>query len=368
MTVTTLRASEVNLDQVDKNFKPATVGDLAVHYYNAFEAPFELTGFAWRAPGAKLCRLPETFTDSEVNGGALWLAHCTAGGAIRFRTNSPCLTLRAKLWYTNDMNHMPRGGSAGFDLYQRNADGKEQYLSTAHPSAANLQGELFETKLGTVNGNAFADFTLYLPLYSGVESLELGIAPGSELLPPPPQAFTKPVVFYGSSITQGGCASRPANNYTTMLCRAIDAPQVNLGFSGSAKGEIAVAEAIAELEMTAFVFDYDHNADSVDDLKQTHEPFFQKIRAAHPDLPIIIITSPPKTSPFPKERREVIKATCDRAAAAGDKKVWFIDGAELFGEAGINYCTVDGVHPNDLGFYQMYLRVLPTLKTALGME
>jgi hypothetical protein len=147
-----------------------------------------------------------------------------------------------------------------------------------------------------------------------------------------------------------------------MLCRAVDAPQINLGFSGNAKGEIALAEAIAGLDLAAFVYDYDYNAPSATHLARTHEPFFLKIREKNPALPIIMMS---KCSGPDAKRRDIIKNTYQNAIDRGDRNVYFIDGSELFGEPGKDYCTVDGCHPNDLGFYQMYLRVLPVLRQAL---
>ena len=114
--------------------------------------------------------------------------------------------------------------------------------------------------------------------------------------------------------------------------------------------------------MAVFVYDYDYNAPNAAHLLKTHEPFFQIIRKAQPDLPVIILS---RCSQMTDERRNAVKRTYDNAVKAGDKKVWFIDGKELFGEPGQNFCTVDGCHPNDLGFYMMYQRVLPVLKEAL---
>lgn len=350
-----------DIAEIDKNFRTATVGNLKVNYFNALKKPFEVTGFAWRKEGEALYRLPSNFTEQEINRGALSLAYHTSGGAIRFQTDSPYLTLRANYNPFSDMNHMPRTGSAGFDLYAIGSDGKEVYLHTIQPGRNN-QNYTLEQRFKNITGGKMRCYTLYLPLYSGVKDLEIGVKPGSRILPPPPQKVEKPILFYGSSITQGGCASRPANNYTTMLCRAVDAPQINLGFSGSAMGEIAVAQAIAKLKLAAFVLDYDYNAPHDEHLRRTHEIFFKTVRQANPDLPIIILSGRISHS-----RREIIKKTYDNAIAAGDAKVWFVDGFNLFGEAGENMCTVDRTHPNDLGFYMMYRHVLPVLRQALGM-
>lgn len=351
-----------DISEIDKNFRPAKVGNLAVNYFNALKQPFEVTGFPWRKDGGPLYRIPGNLTEKEVNRGVLILAWHTSGGTVRFKTDSPYLTIRADYQRFSDMNHMPRSGSAGFDLYTVGDDGGELYLTTIQPGPENRKKTL-ERRFVNVPRGKLRTYTVYLPLYSGVKNLEIGVKPGSKLLPPDPQKIRRPILFYGSSITQGGCASRPANNYTTMLCRAVDAPQINLGFSGSAKGEIALAEAIAKLDLAVFVMDYDYNAPSAEHLEKTHEPFFQAVRKANPDLPIIMLS---KCSWISPRRRDIIRKTYENARKAGDKKVWFIDGSELFGEPGQNMCTVDHCHPNDLGFYMMHRRVLPVLKEALA--
>ena len=149
--------------------------------------------------------------------------------------------------------------------------------------------------------------------------------PGSTVAEGRTPRIDRPLVFYGSSITQGGCASRPGNNYMNHACRWLDADFINLGFSGSAKGELCVADYIASLELSAFVMDYDHNAKSVKQLKETHEKFFKTIRAAQPNLPIIVVSGPRDGSYEPyRQRRDIIKRTYDHAVAAGDKNVYFV--------------------------------------------
>ena len=149
------------------------------------------------------------------------------------------------------------------------------------------------------------------------------------------------------------------------ICRALDAPLVNLGFSGNARGETAIADAIAGLELAAFVYDYDYNAPDADWLCRTHEPFFRRIRIAQPELPILLLSRCSRPEPG---RRDVVRRTFEQAVAAGDRQVRFIDGSELFQPAGEAYCTVDGCHPNDLGFYLMFRRTLPVLREMLGLS
>jgi lysophospholipase L1-like esterase len=261
------------------------------------------------------------------------------------------------------MNHMPRAGSAGFDLFG-GAGPAIRYRKTVQPGSGQTEVEM--PLVGDLP-REMTDWTLYLPLYGTAAKIEIGVAPGSRLEAPTPHAVAKPILFYGSSITQGGCASRPGNAYTTLLCRALDAPQINLGFSGSGKGEPAVAEAIAGLDLAAFVLDYDHNAPSVEHLQATHEKFFDIVRRKNPDLPIVIMSQCDYHGfPVEQERRAMIRRTYENAARNGDRRVWFIDGETLFGTEDREACTVDGCHPNDLGFYRMFRTVLPVLAKALG--
>ena len=117
------------------------------------------------------------------------------------------------------------------------------------------------------------------------------------------------------------------------------------------------------------MLDYDYNAPSAKHLADTHERFFRIIREAQPRLPIILVSGPrdPRWSDA-AERRNIVKSTYDKAVAAGDKYVWFVDGLAFFDEVPRKYVTVDHVHPNDLGFYVMYRKILPVLKEALRRQ
>lgn len=372
----------MKIEDIDKNFvasKLSNLGDLEVHYYDVRKKPFSVEGFGWLDKYPEFHRLPLGLTKDEVNEGALYLATNTAGGAVRFRTDSRVIALRAELVNSADMNHMPRLGSAGFDLYH-GAGTNKLFFSSAPPERDQKILELVMVNFGANEETPkLYDWTLNMPLYGGVGKLEIGILPGSKLEAPTPHAIHDPVLFYGSSITQGGCASRPGNAYTSMLCRAVDAAQINLGFSGSGRGEPKVAELIAELKLSCFVMDYDHNAPTAEHLAATHEPFFRTIRKKHPTLPVIFLSKCDTWTPAERlqkqeyadqqnKRRDIVYKTYENALSAGDKNVYFIDGAELFGGKDRTECTVDGCHPNDLGFYRMAQTVLPVLKKALGIR
>jgi hypothetical protein len=143
---------------------------------------------------------------------------------------------------------------------------------------------------------------------------------------------------------------------------------INFGFSGCGRGELAVAQAISELELSAFVMDYDHNAPDPEHLKATHEAFFKEVRKHRPDLPIILVSKPDfDTNSWENMlRREIIQETYDNALNSGDQHVYFVDGETLFGDYERDACTVDGCHPNDLGFMRMADVITPVVKEAIG--
>jgi len=329
-----------------------------LHWRDATQLPFQVHGLVSSQQSGRFHRLPDRLI-AAVNPDVTFLATHTAGGRIRFATDAPAIAVRVKPLYADTMPHMPLTGSAGCDLY---LDGV--YAATVRPDSAN--GAVYE---GLVcKEPVMQEVLLHLPLYNGVEWITIGMQEGALVCPPVPYRIQAPVLFYGSSITQGGCASRPGNAYTGFLSRWLDTDVVNLGFSGSARGEPVVAEYISSLSLSAVVMDYDHNAPDAGHLLRTHEPFFRVLRAAQPTLPIVMVSMPAVVAaPDVRERCDILAKTYAPAKAKGDEKVWFIDGKTLLGLDDRDACTVDGSHPNDLGFYRMARTMLPVLRSALGI-
>ena len=176
-----------------------------------------------------------------------------------------------------------------------------------------------------------------------------------------------PVVVYGSSIVHGTAATRPGLIYTNMLSRRLGADVINLGFSGNAKAEIPMMEYVSGLCMSVFVYDYDHNAPTVEYLRDTHRRGYEIVRAAQPDLPVILISRPNvATNPHQAiERKDVIIDTFRFARENGDKNVYYIDGETFFLGKWEDECTMDGVHPNDLGFTLMADGIEAVIRRAL---
>lgn len=357
------------LEELDRNFRHGLESSNKVEFHDALSSPFLAEGFAWRKHGSSSSyRLPSTFTEKEVNKNALALAWHTAGGVIRFRSNSPWITIQAELHHTTNSSRLSTVATGGFDLYGRTgchgmfyytaahglsyhahgpATGEElRYLGTAEPQPG---ASSVEQKLrGSVDGRVI-EFQLLMPHYGGVKSLAVAIEHGS-IITPPVARPTKPLAFYGESITQGGCASRPGATHTAQLCRALDLEELNLGFSGSGQAESALAEAIGQLELTALVIDCGHAINLPE--------FFRIIRTAQPRLPMLIVS---KTYSGETLSHEVYS----KAIADGDKHIAFINGLSFFTGPYDDRCTVDGAHPNDLGFYRMYECMLPEIQKLI---
>ncbi len=345
------------LEQIDPNFKvEATIGKDDVTFYDVQKAPFKIYGLIYET--GKFRRLPESVA-AATNDGVLELHAKTTGGRVRFKTNSPYVAIHAEMPEIAYASPQSAGAAnCGFDLYVRR-DGEERYAKTFLPPWDMKTGYESIMDWGT---SEWRDVTIYFPRHSEVSGFCVGLSEAAEVLEPEPYAIEKPIVFYGSSITQGGCSSRAATIYTNIVSRWLNADHLNLGFSGSAKGEAVIAEYIKTLDMSMFVLDYDHNAADAEHLKKTHEPFFNIIREAHPDIPILIMSRPVYyLCPGEVARLEVIRATYEHALERGDKNVYFLDGPTLMADAK-DEGTVDGCHPTDLGFFSMAKAVCNVLQ------
>lgn len=348
----------VQIDKIDKNFAPSealTKRFPTIKLYDAVDCDAEIRGLYHKGEGDVWGRLPLEL--SAITPHIEILSRYTAGGRIRFRTDSPFVAVKVKRFNTFYMRHMPLSGSAGCDIYE--GKGKDtRFIKMCCPIT--ISDEWFEDgntliPVGEEHDGSVKDITITLPLYGGVEKVFIGIDKDSRLLPPNPYTHGT-VLFYGSSITQGGCACRSGTSYDGMISKWFDCDIYNLGYSGNAKGEPEIAEFIAEMHPEVFVYDYDHNAPTPEHLEATHKPFFDIIRAKNPNMPVIFMTRPMEEAIGKEQcdrRRAIVYATYKAALEAGDKNVYFINGTEMFPAEMKAFCTVDNSHPNDLGFMYM---------------
>lgn len=346
--------------EVDKNFslgKDLKKDDIC--FYNILSAPFRIDGVILPTKEDEpFCRIP-TQVAEQVNKGVAIMNLCTAGGRVRFKTDAAYVSVYVEMKDRPDlvgkMPHMAYTGSIGMDLYEYR-DGKEHHVMTFIPNVNMV--DTYESIIEFPDARP-RELTINMPLYSGMTKMLVGVNKSAELWPCRPYTHEIPVVYYGSSITQGGCASRPGNSYQAMISRRFDCNYLNLGFSGWARGEETVAAYISRLSMKAFVLDYDHNAPTKEHLEKTHMPFYKKVREANPDLPIIFVSRPYSdacstwlSAEDVEERFQIIKKTYDAAVAAGDRNVYLIDGRTMVSHIPDSW-GVDISHPNDLGFHAM---------------
>lgn len=350
----------MNIATVDKNFKIKTnIQKDDIEFLDPKEKPFKIYGVFYE--NGRYRRLPEDVAKT-VSAGVLSLHTCTAGGRVVFKTDSPYIAIYAKLPVVCLSSNFSLDGCAGFDLYERIGD-KQQYIGTYQPPADVVDAG-FESCID-FKTSAMREYVINFPLYSAVEELYIGLSEKANVLEPEPYKAGKPIVYYGSSITQGGCASRPGNSYQAIISRELNRDYINLGFSGNAKGEEEIANYIRDLPMSFFVYDYDHNADSADYLAATHEKMFRNIRSKNPDLPVLFLSRPKyRLESEELKRLQIIKSTYQNAIDAGDTNVYFIAGNELIDETLEDVATVDHCHPNDCGFYAMAQKIVQVLKAA----
>ena len=346
------------IEDVDRNLASAvTVTEPDLVWLNVRQAPFTVHGLLYDEDMGFFVRIPQAVANEVSEGVAGGLNRQTAGGRVRFRTDSRFIAIRAVMENTKPMRHMPLTGQSGFDLYHT-VEGREIYYKTFVPKHGMTEG--YDAGHG-VDG-VLTDYTIHFPLYDNVKELYVGLKKDATLESATPYRHTVPIVYYGNSVTQGGCASRPGNSYQAILTRRLSADHVNLGYSGNGKGEPRFAEYIAALPMSVFVMDYDYNAPTPEYLLATHEPFYRIVREKNPDLPIVFMTRPNSVGSSNRlQRREIIKRTYDIALAEGDKNVYFLDPTEHTPFA-IDEGTVDHCHPSDLTFYFMATALRPILE------
>ncbi len=349
--------------EVDKNMIVETVfpDTEDVVFHNVRNAPFELYNL-YGEQDEIFRRLPKAVAEA-TSAGVNKLAKESAGVRVRFSTDSGYILIKTKMPIIGRNSHMTLLMSGGYDLYEDTPTGS-RYVKAFMPPYKMEDG--YE-QIIRLPGRKLRYFTINFPIHSVVSDLFIGLQEDSVIGAGKPYKNEKPIIIYGSSIVHGTAATRPGLTYPNMLCRKLDMNVENLGFSGNAKAELPIMNYLASLDMCLFVYDYDHNAPNADYLRETHKRGYDIIRAAHPDIPIILITRPNvATNPNQaEERKKVVIDTYRAALDAGDEHVYYIDGESFFLGMAENDCVVDGVHPNDMGFYLMAEGIGNTILQAI---
>ena len=330
-------------------------------YHDA--SKFPLLGKATEVTGARYERLPDSL--KNISRAPLWsLSRNSAGMAIRFRSNSTTIAAKWETLINFHMNHMTDTGAKGLDLYCLQKNGEWRFVNSGRPGG--------KTNQATIIANMRPEereYMLYLPLYDGLVSLSIGVDSLATIDQPliDYPIRKKPVVFYGTSILQGGCASRPGMAHTNIISRRLNRECINLGFSGNALLDLEVAKVIAEVDASVFVLDFVPNA-SVEQMKERMETFYHIIRSKHPATPVVFIEDPIFThSCFDKKVAREVKAKNETIAAIfqsmkkkGEKNIYLLSSKDIIGHDG--EATVDGIHFTDLGFMRYAEVLYPLIK------
>ncbi len=303
--------------------------------------------------------------DGKVTDRVWSLSRDSAGMMVRFKTDATAIHVHYKLMDANlAMPHMPATGVSGIDLYARDEKGKWRWVQVTKPNSQEVKVQLVS---GLADG--FREFAAYLPLYNGVEFLSIGVSPESnfQTLSPRP----KPIVFYGTSITHGACASRPGMVHTAILGRWFDMPVVNLGFSGNGKMDAAVGDYLTQIDAAVYVIDCLPNMNA----KMVSEkcvPLVKQIRQQKPETPIVLVEDRRNTNSWIMPARDA-HHTANHAAlrkayqtlkSESVAHLYYIPGDALYGTDGDG--ATDGSHASDLGFMRQAEIFEPVLREAMG--
>jgi hypothetical protein len=316
--------------------KPSENGEIL--WYDGMDLLVE--GKGWTDAPSFYARLPAK-AQGKATPGVWGLSSHSAGLCLRFATDAPTIQVRWTLTSTSlAMPHMPATGVSGVDLYTLNKAGRWQFVGNAAPNG--------ESATASFTPPPGEQYRLYLPLYNGTRSVEIGIPKDRSISKSEKSASEqpKPIVWYGTSIVQGGCASRPGMAATAIVGRQLDAEVINLGFSGSGRMEPEMADLLAELDPSVYVLDCLWNM-SPELVSQRVEPFVEKLRAAHPNTPILLAEDSSFLNVCPTGKGGVLRTVLDKLTAEGVKDLHFLSSENMLGTDGEG--TVDACHPNDLG-------------------
>ncbi len=296
------------------------------------------------------CRLPDS-AQSAVPPAVWNLSRHSAGVCVRFITDSTSI---AAIWDGGGaMPHMAATANSGLDLYAR-SDGLWVFRGVAKPKLTRTTATL-----ATNLPSNPTEYLLYLPLYNNVTDLQIGVTPGARL-EPAPLRIQRPIVFYGTSITQGGCAARSGMCHAAILGRHLNREIINLGFSGAGKMEPALADLLAQLDPALYVLECLPNM-TAEMTRERFAPFVRRLRDQRPDTPILLVEHP--IYPQGADRNELLREILNELTAEGVPNLHRLPGKNQL--AGRENGTVDGIHPTDLGFTRMANVYEPILREIL---
>ena len=341
--------------------------DINISYFGREHFLIEGTAIADSLKESPYDRLPISYKE-KVREPVWDLSKASAGITVRFHSNSTSINLKWTVLNDLDMPHMAATGIKGIDLYTK-YNNKWRYVTTAgalvglktYQNKSIPADSINEYELIKNMSPDFREYKLFLPLYDGVTKLEIGIDNNALINKASPNPV-KPIVFYGTSITQGGCASRPGMAHTNIISRKLDVDCINYGFSGNGRMETPIVELISEIDARFYVIECLQNMDS-QQINERVRPLVDMIRTKHPLTPIVLVENMMYTTAFLDQTIETrliqenaaLKNEYDKILKSGLQNIFYIkDNQDLLLD---NEGTVDGIHLTDLGFlrYSDYL-------------
>ena len=335
-------------------------------YVNAQELRIINKGFT--DTNADYTRLPSWIEDSIRPG--LWnRAQCSAGIGIRFATNSKRVGVKYHLLWNTHMLHMADTGLKGTDLYRLSDDGVWEYVNTNRPNA---DDEKMCEKIYVENlAGDMREFMIYLPLYDGVTDIYVSVDSSATIQKPQVDSprVSKKIVMYGTSILQGGCASRTGMVATSMLQRDLNCEVVNLGFSGEGQMDMVMARAMAQIaDADVYVLDPIPNCTEMMCDTLTYG-FVKCLRELRPDVPIVMVEG--QMYPYAKfdsyfgnylpKKNSAYRKNYEKLKKENPKNLYYVTCKDLIDDEG----TVDGIHLTDLGFRHYANHLKPLLKKLI---
>lgn len=363
----------ISLAEIDKALTvESEIEKEDIFWFDIRKGNFDIYGLYNPTQLGEFKRMPIEVAE-KVNIGVHNRAYNTAGGRVRFTTDSPYLAIKVEYSRLDTSPTFALSGMAGIDLYTYK-DGCFNFFHEIAPDFTDAEGferlvELGENTIGYGRSPAEThektEYVLTLPTYCSLTNVYIGVKQGSILDHGSEYKLKKPIVYYGSSTTQGGCATKPSLTYEEIISRRFNTDYINLGFSGSAHGEPEMLEYIAKLDMSVFVYDFDYNTDA-SGLRAKHYNGYKIIREKQPTLPIVIMGhSNFRNEKWNFDRMAALDDTYKRAKEEGDENIYYIRTPDIFGELDTGLCTVDGIHPNDLGFYKISQKLGEVLEKIL---
>ena len=364
----------MSLANIDPNLACLSVNRDDIKWFSSRDKRFATHGVLYDEERKIYTRVPHDIAKS-VSNSVFNLSHRTAGGRVRFVTDSPYIALRASLPAFKPAPNLSITSSHGFSLYidgqfnQRFSPSIEDILAADYsdPYTKRIRFAALskEEAIPAVISDRLIE--IYLPLYGGLCDLEIGLIEGSSIKPAPEYVADAPLVFYGSSITQGAGVSRPGNDYISLAARTLNRDYINLGFSGSGNAEREIIDYMLSIDASLYAFDYNLYDSRPERVLPPHYDLYKYIRNKRPNAAILLCDKPYYDYDTTYERRRrIIMDTYERAIKEGDNLVGILEAKDMFGDLDRGACVADASHPNDLGAYRIAAALSPIIENLLS--